>query len=277
MTFLSIYSVSAAAADDNALSTSIDQNENHGEFALLSPDYWAGSFADFKEITISPLHWEGSDWGKAGLIVGITYLLYRNDSDIRDWFQDNRNNTSDSISKYVKSLGNPFVVLPLSALYYYYGYQTDDIRAQRTGLLSFETILQCEALTYGLKFATHRSRPETGDLYDTWDGLDTSTSDAHLSFPSSHAARSFGIATIVAEEYKDRPIIPILSYSLATLTSLSRINDDQHWSSDVFLGAAIGYFTAKNILSRHPDNEDSWTVIPAVYDQGVGLSLSYRF
>lgn len=46
---------------------------------------------------------------------------------------------------------------------------------------------------------------------------------------------------------------------------------------DVFLGAAIGYFTAQRVLFRHPDDEAVWSVTPIVYDECVGLSFGYRF
>jgi membrane-associated phospholipid phosphatase len=40
-----------------------------------------------------------------------------------------------------------------------------------------------------------------------------------------------------------------LAYGIATLTALSRVNDNAHWASDVFFGAIIGYFTAKAIMA----------------------------
>ncbi len=40
-----------------------------------------------------------------------------------------------------------------------------------------------------------------------------------------------------------------MSYSLASLTGLSRIHDNRHWASDVFCGAMLGWGTAK-LLSK---------------------------
>jgi membrane-associated phospholipid phosphatase len=56
---------------------------------------------------------------------------------------------------------------------------------------------------------------------------------------------------VLASEYKEYPLVAYLSYGVATLTGLSRMNDDKHFASDVFLGAAIGYFTAKTIMKLH--------------------------
>ena len=41
----------------------------------------------------------------------------------------------------------------------------------------------------------------------------------------------------------------------AFLTGISRIYHDKHWSSDVFLGAAIGYFTARFVNNLHDNLE----------------------
>jgi len=42
-----------------------------------------------------------------------------------------------------------------------------------------------------------------------------------------------------------------LAYGIATLTALSRVNDNAHWASDIFFGAVIGYFTAKAIIAQN--------------------------
>lgn len=52
----------------------------------------------------------------------------------------------------------------------------------------------------------------------------------------------------------DNVFVDIMCYGLATRTSISRIQQDKHWVSDVFIGSAIGYFTPKKIwaLNRRP-------------------------
>ncbi|MDD3235805.1 MAG: phosphatase PAP2 family protein, partial [Candidatus Cloacimonetes bacterium] len=60
-------------------------------------------------------------------------------------------------------------------------------------------------------------------------------------------------------------------YTIATLTSPSRLNDNRHWSSDVFVGAVIGYVSAKLVLSDTP----RLTISPNPQLQGI--SFDYRF
>ena len=59
---------------------------------------------------------------------------------------------------------------------------------------------------------------------------------------------------MIALEYPRPIIIPILAYSLATLTAYGRINGNYHWGSDVLMGAAIGYFTSRLVFLH-----DNWS------------------
>src|SRR6185369_1691468 len=74
---------------------------------------------------------------------------------------------------------------------------------------------------------------------------------SYNSFPSGHTIAAFAAATVFAREYKDKPIVPIIAYSAATLIGLSRITENAHWISDVFAGAAIGYFTGRLIVHNY--------------------------
>lgn len=77
-----------------------------------------------------------------------------------------------------------------------------------------------------LKYTVKRPRPE---------------GTARNSFPSGHTATSFMMAGWMHHEYGWRsPWWSIGGYSVATLTSLSRIANNRHWMSDTFAGALIG-------------------------------------
>ncbi|TAL76684.1 MAG: phosphatase PAP2 family protein, partial [Bacteroidetes bacterium] len=70
------------------------------------------------------------------------------------------------------------------------------------------------------------------------------------SFPSGHTATAFSIATVFASQYNDTKAIPILSYSLASLVGISRLTEHEHWASDVFSGALLGYLCGKQVVSH---------------------------
>ncbi|MFL2948615.1 MAG: phosphatase PAP2 family protein [Nitrospinales bacterium] len=77
---------------------------------------------------------------------------------------------------------------------------------------------------------------------------------------------------------KKTPYIKPISYGLATLTGLSRINDEKHWASDVFIGAALGYFTSKTLLRLHNNKKGQhFTIYPRADSRGGGIVLSKKF
>lgn len=239
----------------------------------LNWDYLKEYVSDTKGILTSPYRWEKSDWLKASLIAGITIGLYALDEEIQDFVQNNRSDTSDGISKYVENVGNVNILLPSVGLLYLYSHYSDDEKAGRVALLSLKSLVISGVFTNVLKFSTHRHRPNSGALYDTWDG--PAFVPRNLSFPSGHSSAVFSVMTVVASEYGDKPVVPPLAYGIATLVALSRINDNKHYASDVFFGSAIGYFTAKAVIHYH--GAESLSVIPAVGEDGAMLMFSYRF
>ena len=68
-------------------------------------------------------------------------------------------------------------------------------------------------ITYGIKFATGRTRPDESN---------------RRSFPSGHTSNSFLTATIANEIYGNKVGIP--AYTLACITGLSRLHDNKHYA-----------------------------------------------
>lgn len=85
------------------------------------------------------------------------------------------------------------------------------------------------------------------------------------------------IATVIASEYEDKFFIPVLSYGVATLTALSRVNDNDHWASDVFFGAGIGYFTGKAIVNLNREKDNKFTILPVISEKCRGILVEYNF
>ncbi len=86
-------------------------------------------------------------------------------------------------------------------------------------------------LTQGLKYATHRMRPD---------------GSGSTSFPSGHTSDSFAVATVVSSYYGKKWGIP--SYVLAGLIGVARVEQGRHWPSDAVAGAALGYISGKTAI-----------------------------
>ena len=100
---------------------------------------------------------------------------------------------------------------------------------------------------------------------------------SYLSFPSGDASSAFAIASVVASEY-DNIVVPALVYTTASLIALERVYNNAHWSSDVFVGSAIGYFTGKAIETSHWNASGSkLSVVPLLDAKEVGLLVTYRY
>ena len=74
---------------------------------------------------------------------------------------------------------------------------------------------------------------------------------------------TWGLATVVAHEYP-KPWVGVLAYGAALTVTGSRFLGRKHWSSDIFVGSALGFAIGTHIfharcnpelsLSCHPHN-----------------------
>lgn len=104
-----------------------------------------------------------------------------------------------------------------------------------------------------LKILVARARPELfleagiyGSYMGTFDHL-------YRSFPSSHSAIAFGLATLLTIYTRQNTK---LIYALALGLSFLRILANQHYLSDVIIGGIIGYYTARLVYyytERHKE------------------------
>ncbi len=112
-------------------------------------------------------------------------------------------------------------------------------------------------ITYGLKFAVGRERPDQSNT---------------RSFPSGHTSNSFLTATIAHEIYGSKVGVP--AYMLACITGLSRIHDNKHYVSDVIFGAALGTAIGKGFGSIYRNKVDTNVmIIPP--SKGFRLNLTW--
>jgi membrane-associated phospholipid phosphatase len=123
-----------------------------------------------------------------------------------------------------------------------------------------------------VKYAVGRPRPYTAAGHDL-QGLRSRRSEDNLSFFSGHASTTFGMGAFVAEDSSrtvrrlgvgDTPfdrvmlgtVLPYgLGYGLPALVSFSRLVDQQHWPSDVLLGALCGVAISRLTYALHFDAE----------------------
>lgn len=217
--------------------------------------YIYSGILDARDQAIAPFHWNGTQWITCGSLAAMECgLIFANgDKNIMLFAQRNRSSTSDFIEH---DFGDPFG----SGLYpgiiigstYLIGCIWKQDHPKRMAMLAAKSIIISGATTFIIKSVAERYRPYQGGDPEHW--LGPKGMFSYDSYPSGHTTVAFATATTIALEYAHPLIIPILAYSLATLTAYGRINGNFHWGSDVLMGAAIGYFTSKLIF-----NHDNWS------------------
>ena len=88
------------------------------------------------------------------------------------------------------------------------------------------------------------------------------TSFDYRSFPSMHAMASVAVAAALSTEMRERgtptrAVISPLLYGAAAMPALARMYLDEHWASDIALGAFLGAFAGQKVVTyshAHPDN-----------------------
>ncbi len=242
----------------------------------LNGDFLAGFGRDFAAVVTSPVHWDNEDLLRFSLVSAGTLTLVAFDPKIRDWTQDHRTDLSGDISHLFERAGDGGYLLGLTAALYAAGEIWHNRGLRKTALLSVESLATASALAAVMKFVAGRARPRTGEDQLTFRMF--SASSDYNSFPSGHTAAAFAVATTIADQTRSMPL-DILAYGAATLVGLSRIHDNQHWSSSVLASAALGYFVAKKISSRHRPDEPAKAVHLHIQlgPKRQALTLTYAF
>ncbi len=231
--------------------------------------YWTAT----KKIATGPFHWKKKEWKIAGSVVVIGATLFVFDDEIRQLFQNNQSNAMAFASKYFfEPLGSGIYPAILLGGYYVYGLSANNIKARQIALGGTQAFIMASISVQVLKQVFHRHRPYQDNPPNPylWDG--PFGDFGYTAFPSGHTTAAFAVATLMASVYKDKPWVGVLSYGLATGVGLSRVYDNMHWSTDVFIGAALGFAVGKtvyNIMAK--DSNFSM----GVSDNG-GISVAYR-
>jgi len=148
-------------------------------------------------------------------------------------------------------LGSIIAPLSFSAA----GLARRDTKMQHTASLAGEAVADAEIVTTVLKDIDRRARPATfapyGNYWDSWFDDKGNGLRGNGSFPSGHAIAAFAIATVVAHRYRTDRWVPYAAYGLAGLVCFSRLSLSAHFTSDVFMGAALGYSISPFAVLRY--------------------------
>jgi membrane-associated phospholipid phosphatase len=204
-------------------------------------------------------------WKAPVALTVASFLLYN--SSAKDAqssiYRNNFSNFStkvDDILQYSPTILN--IGLGLSAL------EGKNSRQDRVRIFILGTGIYVAA-TQGLKYAMNETRPNGSEH----------------SFPSGHTATAFFGATLLAKEYGEKyPWIAIGGYTLAGSTAILRMANNQHWASDVLMGAGIGIVSAEVASYLYPKikakwfkSANAWNIEPQIAPNYYSARLNYSF
>jgi len=231
--------------------------------------YWTAT----KRIATGPIRWKKKEWIIAGSVFVAGATLYVFDDEIRRFLQKNTNNTLDAASRYVfEPWGSGLYPAVLFGGYYLYGLTAKSKKARQIALGGTQAFVMAAITSQVLKHVFHRHRPYQDNPSNPylWEGPFNGWE--YKSFPSGHTTAAFAIASLMQQVYKDKLWVGVLSYGLATGVGLSRVYDNEHWPSDVLIGAALGFAIGQTVYKVM--SEDS-KLSMGLSDTG-GISLAYR-
>ena len=271
--------------------------------SLLSKSYLKSYWNSGLTVLAQPVHYDWKDWTAFAGVAAVTTLAFVYDDEIYNFidgtFADNGWNTA---SQCTDVFGEEYFILPSVALTYAISAINKDCRLRNMSLAALQSFVYAEVASAGLKVLTCRMRPlEVNSQWSTVNGQQStvngqqstvnsqqSTANGQTwlgpfksfestSFPSGHAMRSFALATTVAGFYPEKKWVGIVSYSLATVTSVGRVISKEHWASDVIVGAAIGYFIGRGVVKFNEKigNISSVEIQPIATNYGVGVIVNF--
>jgi membrane-associated phospholipid phosphatase len=244
-----------------------NQNVEQTSFTEDISTMWSGT----KNVITRPFHWDSGDLLTFGLwsaaVVGAVFI----DMEVRDVFRRNRNDFSDAFLDVGYYYGSPTFTVPATVLTYSIGAIVKNQKVKETAVMMGELLATTFLVQQPLRIVVGRARPLTNEDNLTFKPF--STEREYASFISGHTWSSVGLSYILAEQI-DHPVATVIFYALGLITPITRMAVDDHWFSDVIIGGALGYYSARSIMKYHNEGvENNLIITPS----SNGISVTYYF
>jgi membrane-associated phospholipid phosphatase len=208
---------------------------------------------DQKDIWLFPLRLaKGHQWLPTLAVTGVTAALIVADPHDTPYFRRAARFESFNDAFSGRITAAEIAIAP--AAFLLVGHFRHDSYAEKTALLAGEAYADSAIVDVVMKVATRRLRPSdippAGPFSDTFFRSHVSPTGINTSFPSGHAAAAFAVATVFAHRYRHHRWAPWVAYGAASLISFSRVTNQAHFPSDVFLGATLGFMISEFAVLR---------------------------
>jgi membrane-associated phospholipid phosphatase len=235
---------------------------------------------DTGDLLTAPIRWDGGDWLKVGISAGVvTGTVLGLDQPIREASQRSRTTSRDDFAKFIQAFGAQYSWAVIGA-YAVAGWGFGDSTSRRVVVDALAASLIAPGIvTTAVKYAVGRYRPSATDA--TWYAQPFS---GNVSFPSGHTAQAFALAAVIAGHYH-QTWVRVTSFFIAGCVGLARIQLNQHYTSDVVLGALVGTAVGGTVVTLNEKRREApaapegprVTVMPLLLEKGGGLEVAAVF
>lgn len=209
-----------------------------------------------------PIELRDSDMMILAGALSLGVVVFANDREIMDFVQENKTPVSGPVATIGNMMGRE-AIAPIAAGAYFIGAVMKNGKLKKVGLFTVATGLATQIVTEAFKKTFQRIRPNGSD--DPYDFFE----DHNNSFFSGHTSGAFSLATVIAEVYKDKPLVPYIAYGLATMTAYARMHDKKHWATDVMMGAVAGHLVTKIMIRSFEKAERTGSGLLIIPQLGV--------
>jgi len=235
----------APPLDATATPGASEADPNDKPFARLFPNLWTDLrlLVSTKDNAIT--------WaiGGAGTLALLPF-----DHEVSDELSDP---SSGGVMHAATVLGSGYVQAGAAVATYAVGRLTHHKATAHIGADLVRSQILAGVVTHGLKITVRRDRPQASD-----------DSTATFSFPSAHSSATWTSATVLWRHLGWKVGIP--AAAVATLVSASRVEQRQHFMSDVAFGAAIGVASGRTVTMGHVSGRRV-TIAPQSVPRGVAV------
>jgi membrane-associated phospholipid phosphatase len=240
----------------------------------------AAASAQADTITPRPLFTAADALLAGGILVGAR-LIHPLDAHYMHRLQDSStqaNRKLQVLATIVRTTAAPGAWI-IGGSMYAAGRLSRNTKLADLGLHGTEALMVGEVTATAMKVVIGRARPYVnGNPNDYELGRGFKSGD-YKSFPSGHSVAAFAAAAAVSSETSrwapgTRWIIGPVMYGGAALVGASRMYNNQHWASDVIVGAGIGTLAGLKVVRyhhSHPGNRlDKWLLAGSLVPTGDG-------
>ena len=219
-------------------------------------------------VVSAPAGLDAGGWAKMGLVVGGAGLLYLVDDEIREGLAD----PPSAFRSGLRDVGDflePLGMMGNTNVFYAGGATLAYFARQERLQLLFKELLYSHWISGATRQATvrlvGRVRPKNAPDASTFES-------GGRSFPSGHSSTIMQVAHVLAHHLDWTPASVGL-YGLAATVVFQRVDSEEHWASDAFVGAAWGLAVAEIVIRTEEEGRLPGGAQVSLVPGGGGLGV----